>query len=94
MPEHTEARWVDYGADFYAVTSWDSDPHYAPEAHAKLALAWMSNWQYAAAEPTSPWRGAMTVPRTYRLCFERLTNRTLLCQLPTKEVFSLLEDII
>ena len=30
-------------------------------------IAWMNNWQYANDIPTSPWRGAMTVPRSVAL---------------------------
>ena len=55
--------WTDYGKDDYCAISFnglrgDEKP---------LLLGWMSNWQYAAKLPTSPWRGQMTVPR--RLSF-------------------------
>jgi sucrose-6-phosphate hydrolase SacC (GH32 family) len=30
-------------------------------------MGWMSNWQYAAKLPTSPWRGQMSLPRQLSL---------------------------
>jgi fructan beta-fructosidase len=59
-----ETRWVDYGKDFYAVQSYAN----IPEADGRrIWLAWMNNWQYAGEIPTSPWRGAMTIPREVSL---------------------------
>jgi fructan beta-fructosidase len=47
----------------------------------------MSNWQYANAVPTSPWRNAMTVPRTLEL---RPTAEGLrLVQQPVRELETL-----
>ncbi len=54
--------WFDYGPDNYAGITWDN----APDAR-RLFIGWMSNWEYAQAVPTDPWRGAMTVPRELRL---------------------------
>jgi beta-fructofuranosidase/levanase len=50
-------RWVDYGKDFYAVTSWSNTPS------RRIWLAWMNNWHYGQDLPTAPWRSAMTIPR-------------------------------
>ncbi|KVR64559.1 levanase [Burkholderia vietnamiensis] len=55
-------RWVDHGADFYAAGTFSGAPGRRP-----LAIAWMSNWDYAAKSPTAPWRGAMTLPRELAL---------------------------
>ncbi|GLU34323.1 glycosyl hydrolase [Trinickia caryophylli] len=55
-------RWLDHGADFYAAGTFANTPGHAP-----VAIAWMSNWDYAARVPTAPWKGAMTVPRTLAL---------------------------
>ena len=52
----------DGGADFYAAQSWSSAPN-----GRRVWTAWLSNWKYAMVTPTSPWRGAMTVPRDVRL---------------------------
>lgn len=54
------ALWLDHGPDFYAAVTWSNVP---PQDGRRLVLAWMSNWQYANDVPTSPWRGAMTIPR-------------------------------
>lgn len=54
------ALWLDHGPDFYAAVTWSDVP---PRDGRRLALGWMSNWQYANDAPTSPWRGAMTTPR-------------------------------
>ena len=35
-------KWMDYGKDHYATVTWSN----APEDR-KIALAWMSNWEYA-----------------------------------------------
>jgi fructan beta-fructosidase len=55
--------WIDYGKDFYASQTWND----APGDRRPVWIAWMNNWQYANVIPTSPWRGAMTVPRVVTL---------------------------
>ena len=55
--------WMDYGKDFYASQTWND----APIDAGPVWIAWMNNWQYANDIPTSPWRGAMTVPRRVTL---------------------------
>ncbi len=55
-----ELDWLDLGRDCYAGVTFNSAPD-------RVLIAWMSNWDYAAAVPTAPWRGAMTVPRRLRL---------------------------
>lgn len=55
-------RWVDHGADFYAAGTFSGAPGARP-----VAIAWMSNWDYAAKAPTAPWRGATTLPRELAL---------------------------
>ena len=54
--------WADWGSDFFGATTVDS----APDGR-RVALAWMNNWHYAEAVPTSPWRGGMTLPRELSL---------------------------
>lgn len=56
--------WQDYGKDFYASLSFSDIP--ARDGR-RIWLAWMSNWQYARNEPTSPFRGIMTMPRVVKL---------------------------
>ncbi|WP_370531964.1 glycoside hydrolase family 32 protein [Clavibacter sp. VKM Ac-2872] len=53
---------LDHGTDFYAGVTFAD----APDA-AVVMLGWMSNWRYAAAIPSTPWRGAMSLPRTLSL---------------------------
>ncbi len=56
--------WADHGKDFYASLSWSDLPASDPR---RIWIGWMSNWQYANQDPTAPWRGMLTVPRTLRL---------------------------
>jgi fructan beta-fructosidase len=75
-----EARWVDFGRDFYAAVTWSD----IPKADGRrLWIGWMSNWE-ASRLPTSPWRGAMTLPRSLAL---RPTGQELrLIQKPVDEL--------
>ena len=54
--------WLDYGPDNYAGTTWSGAPD-----NRHIYIGWMSSWPYAAATPTSPWRGATTLPRELKL---------------------------
>ncbi len=55
-PEVT--KWMDYGKDHYATVTFDN----APDGR-HVAIAWMSNWQYANQVPTMQYRSANSVPR-------------------------------
>ena len=57
--------WTNYGKDDYCAISFNG----LPKGQRPVLLGWMSNWQYAAKLPTSPWRGQMSLPR--RLSFVR-----------------------
>lgn len=57
-----DVLWADRGADFYAAVSWSDVPD-----GERIWIGWMSNWEYANKVPTSPWRSAMSVPRTLAL---------------------------
>ena len=57
--------WTNYGKDDYCAISFNG----LPKDEKPVLLGWMSNWQYAAKLPTSPWRGQMSLPR--RLSFIR-----------------------
>ncbi len=59
-------QWADFGADFYAALSWSDVPQPDPDDPAPqraVWLAWMNCHRYAKHLPTSPWRGAMSLPR-------------------------------
>ena len=55
-PEVT--KWMDYGKDHYATVTFDNTPD-----GRHVAMAWMSNWQYANQVPTMQYRSANSVPR-------------------------------
>ncbi len=72
-------RWIDYGPDFYAATSWENLPR---DAHRHLWIGWMNDWRYAAKTPTSPWRGQMTLPREVEL--KTIADRITLVPRPAR----------
>ena len=55
-PEVT--RWMDYGKDHYATVTFDNAPN-----GRHVAIAWMSNWQYANQVPTKQYRSCNSIPR-------------------------------
>ncbi|HFQ5443299.1 TPA: GH32 C-terminal domain-containing protein [Vibrio vulnificus] len=55
--------WLDYGRDYYAAQTWSDVTD-----GSRVAIAWMSNWQYANEVPTRNWRSAMSAPRSMKLC--------------------------
>ena len=56
--EPQETKWMDYGKDHYATVTFSN----APEGRI-VALAWMSNWQYANQVPTKQFRSANSIAR-------------------------------
>ena len=50
---------TNYGKDDYCAISYND----LPRGEKPTLIGWMSNWQYAAKLPTSPWRGQMSLPR-------------------------------
>ena len=55
-----QALWLDQGPDFYAFQSYADAPD-----NKRIGLAWMTSTRYAGGQPTSPWRGEMTIPRVH-----------------------------
>lgn len=83
-PYSTKTKWMDYGADNYAGVTFSNT------GARTLLIGWMSNWQYANAVPTAPWRSAMTVPREFGLKEE---NRELfLTSTPVSELNALNDE--
>ena len=78
-PEVT--KWMDYGKDHYATVTFDN----APEGR-HVALAWLSNWQYAAQVPTMQYRSGNSIPRDLGL-FEH-KGETYCSVVPSQEVTS------
>lgn len=80
----TTTLWADYGKDFYATLSFANLP---PADGRVVWMGWMSNWLYANDEPTSPWRGMQSVPRS--LALRRLPEGLRLVQSPVAELNAL-----
>ena len=85
--EHRDTRWMDYVKDHYATVTFDN----APEGR-KIALAWMSNWQYANQVPTKQFRSANSVPRDLDL-FEH-NGQTYCGVTPSKELLALRGKVV
>lgn len=55
-------KWMDWGKDHYATITWSNAP-----LNRSLAIAWMSNWEYANNVPTTQYRSGNSVPREISL---------------------------
>ena len=79
--EPSEIKWMDYGKDHYATVTFSN----APEGR-NVAIAWMSNWQYANQVPTKQFRSANSIVRDLGL-FEY--NGETYCSItPAKEMLA------
>ncbi len=76
------AHWLDYGADFYAANTWTDAP-----GGRRVMIAWMNNWNYGQAIPTSPWRSADSFPR--QLSLRTVNGKVRLTQQPVGELTGL-----
>ncbi|MDX2550483.1 GH32 C-terminal domain-containing protein [Streptomyces stelliscabiei] len=79
------AHWADYGKDYYAAVSWENTP-----GSKRHMIGWMSNWDYAGATPTSPWRGAQSIPR--EMALRTVDGRVRLTSEPVNSVKSLRQE--
>lgn len=79
--EREKAFWIDYGADFFAVRSWNN---YAENETRRIWMGWMGSWRYAGTEPV---RGIQTIPRSIEL--KTFPEGIRLVQTPIKELESL-----
>ena len=77
--EPGETKWMDYGKDHYATVTFDN----APDGR-HVAIAWMSNWQYANQVPTMQYRSANSIVRDLGL-FE-YKGETYCSVMPAKEM--------
>jgi sucrose-6-phosphate hydrolase SacC (GH32 family) len=73
---------VDYGKDFYALQTFSDIPN-----GRKIWIAWMNNWSYATATPTTPWKGIMSIPREITL--QTRNGQLKLIQNPIEELTTL-----
>ncbi len=78
-----DSKWVDFGRDFYAPISWKNVPE---NDGRRLWLGWFNNWETCLL-PTSPWRSAMSIPRS--LTLRKTGSGYILVQRPVKELQSL-----
>jgi fructan beta-fructosidase len=89
-----EALWLDFGKDHYAMVSWANTPlpcgEGSGEGLRRLAIAWMSNWEYANDVPTHYFRSAMTVPRELNLI--KKGNEYIVSNYPVKEIENLRKE--
>lgn len=70
---------TDYGKEFYASTSFANMPD-----NRRVMLAWMTNWDYPFAFPTTGWKGELTIPREVSLV--KTDDGLRLAQAPIKEL--------
>lgn len=80
--------WLDWGPDNYAAAMYTNIPSSKP-----TMVAWMNNWNYANVEPTTPWRGQMTLPRTMNL-LKTSENDYHVATFPIDEVKNLRESTL
>lgn len=73
---------TDFGKEFYASMSFSD-----MQDGRRVMLAWMSNWDYPFAFPTTGWKGELTVPREVTLV--KTGEGIRLAQSPVKELESL-----
>ncbi|GAA4558222.1 GH32 C-terminal domain-containing protein [Streptomyces collinus] len=76
--------WTDYGKDYYAAVSWENAP-----GGKRYMIGWTNNWDYAGSIPTSPWRGAQSIPR--EMALRTVDGRVRLTSKPVNSVNSLRE---
>ncbi|WBS01149.1 glycoside hydrolase family 32 protein [Pseudoduganella sp. SL102] len=74
-----QVQWLDYGADFYAGVTYNGVPD-----GRRLLVGWMNNWLYGQQVPTTPWRGAQSVPR--ELSLATVDGKIRLVQQPLAEL--------
>jgi sucrose-6-phosphate hydrolase SacC (GH32 family) len=77
-----QARWADWGPDYYAAVPWNGLP-----SNQHTAIGWMNDWAYATQIPTSPWRSAMSIPRD--LSLKTIQGKVQLIQDPHKSLSTL-----
>lgn len=79
-------QWVDYGRDFYAPISFSDIPE---EDGRRIWVGWINNWETSLI-PTSPWRGAQSIPRA--LSLREVDGQLRLIQRPVQELRRLRQE--
>ena len=75
---------VDWGKDYYAAIPFNNLP--ATQKN-PIMIGWINNWVYAGKIPTTPFKGAMSLPR--QISLRRTAAGLELVQLPIADVTSL-----
>jgi fructan beta-fructosidase len=70
----------DYGPDYYAAICYGQ----LPRGHSPVSIGWINNWNYANDIPTTPWKGAMSLPRI--LSLKKIAGEWMLIQKPVKKI--------
>ena len=78
----SKTKWMDWGKDHYATVTWSDAPD-----NRRIAIAWMSNWQYANDVSTSQYRSPNSVPRDLSLF--TVDGETYLQSAPSPELLKL-----
>ena len=84
-PEVT--KWMDYGKDHYATVTFDNAPN-----KRRVAIVWMSNWQYANEVPTTQFRSANAIPRDLDLFIDG--TETYCGVVPSEEMLALRGKVV
>ena len=77
----------DYGPDYYAAIAYTQ----LPQTNLPTAIGWVNNWNYANDIPTTPWKGAMAIPRN--LSVKRIIGEWVLVQKPVASMAALRKKI-
>lgn len=77
---------VDWGKDYYAAIQFNHLPASQPNP---IMVGWTNNWAYAGSLPTTPFKGAMSLPR--QISLKRTAEGLVLVQQPIAGVESLRE---
>ena len=80
---------VDYGKDYYAAIQYNDMPaqHRSDGPDKPIMIGWLNNWEYANKLPTTPFKGAMSIPR--QIALKRTPAGLQLVQQPISEITNL-----
>jgi fructan beta-fructosidase len=83
----TAGSVVDWGKDYYAAIQYNGLISSQP-----IMIGWLNNWAYAGDIPTTPFKGAMSLPR--QISLKRTSEGLELVQWPINGVFNLRDKAI
>jgi fructan beta-fructosidase len=70
----------DYGPDYYAAIAFNN----LPAGIQPITIGWANNWNYANDIPTTPWKSAMSLPRS--LAVKNVGGEWILVQQPVAAI--------